>query len=73
VPGATLYVRTGCSYCEATRDELARRGVAFAEVNVSDHPEAIPELLKLTKGARLLPVLVEGGRISVAPNGGRPF
>lgn len=70
---ATLYVRNGCAHCETTRAALARRGVAFTEVNVSEHPEAIPELLKLTKGARILPVLVERGRISIAPDGGSPF
>ncbi len=71
--GATLYVQTGCPYCTTVREDLQSRGVAFTEVNVSEHPEAIPELLKLTKGARLLPVLVEGGRIHVAPDGGRRF
>jgi hypothetical protein len=42
-------------------------------VNVTEHPEVIPELLKLTKGERILPVLVEGGRIQLAPDGGRRF
>ena len=51
----------------------AARGISFAEVNVTDHPEAIPELLKLTRGARIVPVVVEQGRISVAPDGGGPF
>lgn len=69
----TLYVQTGCSFCDAKRRELAARGITFAEVNVTEHPEAIPELLKLTRGARIVPVVVEGGRISVAPDGGGPF
>ena len=73
MPSVTLYVKAGCAYCAAERAALAARGVAFAEVNVSDSPEAIPELLKLTKGARLVPVVVEGGRIRVAPSGGSPF
>lgn len=68
--GVTLYVKTGCPYCAAKRKELEARGVAFTEVNVTERPEVIPELLKLTKGERLVPVLVEGGRISVAPEGG---
>ena len=66
----TLYVKTGCPYCAAKRKELEGRGVAFTELNVSERPEIIPELLKLTKGQRLVPVVVEGGRISVAPEGG---
>jgi glutaredoxin len=73
VAAVTLYVRTGCPFCDAKRHELSARGVRFAEVNVTDHPEAIPELLKLTRGARIVPVVVEEGRISVAPDGGGPF
>jgi glutaredoxin len=70
---ATLYMQADCPHCAAKRADLVRRGVAFIEVNVSDHPEAIPELLKLTKGARLLPVVVEDGRIQIAPDGGASF
>jgi glutaredoxin len=70
---ATLYARNGCPFCEAARRDLASRGVSFVEVNVDEHPEAIPELLKLTRGVRVLPVIVEGGRIKVAPDGGGPF
>jgi glutaredoxin 3 len=66
----TLYVKTGCPYCAAKRQELSSRGVAVNEVNVSERPEVIPELLKLTKGKRLVPVIVEGTRISIAPEGG---
>ena len=69
----TLYVTTGCPHCAALRDDLTRRGVAVVEVNVSDHPEVIPELLKLTRGERRVPVVVEGGRIRIAPNGGSEF
>ena len=70
---ATLYVQTGCGHCAAARADLAARGVPCTEVNVSEHPEAIPELLKLTKGARVLPVIVEHGRVRVAPHGGATF
>jgi glutaredoxin len=70
---ATLYVQTGCSYCAAARADLEVRGVPCNEVNVTEHPEAIPELLKLTRGERVLPVIVEGGRVHVAPHGGTTF
>jgi len=66
----TLYVKTGCPYCAAKRRDLSARAVPFTEINVSERPEVIPELLKLTKGKRLVPVIVEGARISVAPEGG---
>jgi len=66
----TLYVKTGCPYCAAKRREFEKRGVVFTEVNVTERPEAVPELLKLTKGKRLVPVIVEGASVSIAPQGG---
>ena len=68
-----LYTATGCPYCEAKRQELTARGAAWQEVNVTDRPQAIVELLKLTGGRRIVPVAVEGERIEIAPAGGSTF
>ncbi len=66
----TLYVKTGCPYCAAKRREFQEKALQFTEINVTERPEAIPELLRLTQGERLVPVVVEGQRVSVAPEGG---
>ena len=68
-----LYTRTGCPYCDAKRTELAARGVPIREINVTERPQAVAELMKLTGGRRIVPVVVEGGRIDVAPDGGSTF
>ena len=34
-----------------------------------EDPEALAEMLKLTQGARKVPVLVEGGRVSIGYGG----
>ena len=68
-----LYTKSGCPYCEGKRAELVARGVAYREVNLSERPEAIAELLKLTGGRRIVPVVVEGTRVEVAPGGGSTF
>jgi glutaredoxin 3 len=75
MPGVAilLYTTTGCPYCERKRSELAARGVTVREINLSERPEAIAELLKVTRGRRVVPVVVEDGRIAVAPDGGSPF
>lgn len=70
---ALLYVRAGCDFCDRQRAELAARGVAVREIDVGQRPEVIPELLKLTGGRRIVPVVVEDGRIAVAPAGGSAF
>jgi glutaredoxin 3 len=69
----TLYTITDCPYCAAKRTELARRSAPYTEIDVGAHPERIPELLKLTGGRRMVPVIVAGTRIEIAPDGGSAF
>lgn len=70
---ATLYTVGGCPHCDAARARLVASATPFTEVDVGRRPDAVPELLKLTKGRRVVPVLVAGARISVAPDGGSDF
>ena len=68
-----LYTATGCPHCDARRRDLVARGATWREINVTERPEAIVELLKLTGGRRIVPVVVEGARIEIAPDGGSTF
>jgi glutaredoxin len=68
-----LYTVAGCPHCDAKRAELGARGVTIREVDVRARPELVPELLKLTGGRRVVPVVVDGARIEVAPGGGSSF
>ena len=68
-----LYTVAGCPHCDAKRAELTARGGVVREVNVAERPDVIPELLKLTRGRRVVPVIVEAGRIEIAPDGGSTF
>ena len=68
-----LYTTSGCPHCEAMRAALAARGVAVDEIDVGVRRELVPELLKLTGGRRVVPVVVEDGKILVAPDGGTAF
>ena len=58
-----LYTIAGCPRCDAKRAELASAGVAFREIDVGRDPQVIPELLKLTRGRRIVPVVVRAGRM----------
>ena len=68
-----LYTTSGCPHCEAMRAALAARGVTVDEIDVGMRRELVPELLKLTGGRRVVPVVVEDGKILVAPDGGTAF
>ena len=69
----TLYVRQGCRFCAALREKLEVRGVFAVVIDVGASPQSVPELMKLTGRRRIVPVLVEGTKISVAPDGGSEF
>jgi glutaredoxin 3 len=69
----TLYTKSGCTFCAAARADLEGRGVPYTEIDVTRNPERIPELLKLTGGRRVVPVIVDGAQIRVAPSGGDAF
>lgn len=69
----TLYTIDGCEHCARQRAAIVTAGDTPSEVNLSREPQAITELLKLTGGRRIVPVLVRGGRIEVAPDGGTKF
>jgi glutaredoxin len=68
-----LYTLAGCPHCAAERAALAARGATVREIDVGVRPEVIPELLKLTGGRRIVPVVVDGTGIEVAPRGGSTF
>jgi glutaredoxin len=68
-----LYTVAGCPHCDTMRAALQARGASIDEIDVGARREAIPELLKLTRGKRIVPVVVDGGRILVAPDGGSGF
>ena len=65
-----LYTKTGCPYCAKKREEFQRTGVAFQEINIYEIKGAKEELLALTGGKRLVPVIVDGANITIAPQGG---
>ena len=67
--GITIYTKSGCPYCKAAKEDFDKQGVCYDEVNVTDKPEKIDELVKLS-GVRKVPVIVENGKVTVGYKGG---
>lgn len=59
-----LYRSRGCPGSEAAREYLAKRGIAYAERNVDDDPEALEQLRALNVYAT--PCLKVGEHVMVA-------
>ncbi len=67
-----LYTRGDCEASARLRAALERAGEPYTEVDLLREPAAEAELLKLTGGRRLTPVLVRSGRVEIPPDA-RPF
>jgi glutaredoxin 3 len=61
MPAITVYTGSFCGYCDQVRALLARRGIAYTEVSVEDHPD-LREKLLASSGRRTLPQVYVGER-----------
>ena len=61
----TIYTHPDCSYSAAQKDDFIKQNVDFHEIDVAVHPEAVPELERLTGGERITPVVVDGDTVTV--------
>ncbi|MDD4237928.1 MAG: glutaredoxin family protein [Desulfotomaculaceae bacterium] len=64
-----VFGKDGCSYTVAAKEDLARRKQPYEYHNVIKEQEALQQMLELTGGARLLPVIVEQGYIKIGFGG----
>ncbi len=58
----TIYTTGYCPYCMAAKTLLDRKGVEFAEIDVSDDPAERERLVERTGGRRTVPQIFIGGR-----------
>jgi glutaredoxin len=70
MPGdVTIYGKDTCPYTRAAREDYAARGVRVSYFNVKQDPEAMRRFLELSGGDRRVPLIVEGGRVSIGFGG----
>jgi mycoredoxin len=59
-----LYGTAGCPYTRELREHLELEGHEFVEFDIDADPRARERLDALTGGTRMVPVLVEDGRVA---------
>ena len=69
-PAFLLYTHPDCAFSAAAKMDYRQRKVDFVEIDISKQPEKIPELVQLTGGEKLTPVMVENGNIIIGFKGG---
>ena len=65
-----MYTKPGCPYCAAAREHYQKKNIPFDEINVIDNPAAQKKLLALSKGERIVPVIIDGGKVTIGWDGG---
>ncbi len=66
----TIYVKQDCPYCAAAKLHYADQGKEFKEVDINATPGAKEKVLELTGGQRIVPVIVEDGKVTAGFGGG---
>lgn len=66
----TIYTEPGCPFCLAAKNDMKARGVKYTERDVTTDAEALAEMVRLTGGERVVPVIVEGGQVRIGFGGG---
>lgn len=59
-----IYGKDTCPYTNAAREEYAKKGFEVRYVNVLSSPEKMEEMLRISGGQRMVPVIVEGGVVA---------
>ena len=66
----TIYTKEGCPYCAAALKHYNEQGTDFKQIDIHATPGAKEEVLKLTDGQEIVPVIVEDGRVTAGFGGG---
>ena len=69
-PAIVLYTHPDCAYSAAAKMEFRRNKVEYLEIDVAKQQDKIPDLLQLTNGERVTPVMVENGQVTIGFKGG---
>tara|TARA_Y100000031_G_scaffold138415_1_gene164282 strand:- start:341 stop:571 length:231 start_codon:yes stop_codon:yes gene_type:complete len=65
-----IYTHPSCAFSAAAKADYRKRQVEFVEVDLSQQPDEIPGLERLTGGERVTPVIVENGDVTIGFKGG---
>ena len=65
----TVYTHPDCAFSAAAKMDFRRRRVQYQEIDLAKDPDRIPDLLALTDGQRITPVIVDGDKVTIGFNG----
>jgi glutaredoxin len=64
-----IFGKDGCPYTQNARDHYAAEQVAFQYLNVKKSAADLQRMLEYSKGARRVPVIVDGESVTIGFGG----
>jgi glutaredoxin 3 len=64
-----IFGKDGCPYTQNARDHYAGDNTPFQYINVKKDAAELERMLKYSKGARRVPVIVDGGKVTIGFGG----
>ncbi len=63
-----VYSSSGWAACNQTKEFLSQKGITFTEINISEKPEAMEEMIQKAGGTMATPTVVIGDEVVVGFN-----
>ncbi|MBI2003369.1 MAG: glutaredoxin family protein [Parcubacteria group bacterium] len=64
-----IYTTSTCVYCKGAKEYFKEKGIQYEEVNLSEEPDKVQEMVQLT-GQMGVPVILIDGKVIVGFNRG---
>ena len=64
-----IFGKDGCPYTQSARDHYAAEKVPFQYLNVKKNAPDLQRMLEYSKGARRVPVIVDGESVTIGFGG----
>jgi glutaredoxin 3 len=64
-----IFGKDACPYTQNARDHYAAGNISFQYVNVRKNPAELERMLTYSNGARRVPVIVDGGKVTIGFGG----
>ena len=64
-----IYTTSTCVYCRGVKEYFEKKGISYEEINLSEHPDRIQEMVQVS-GQMGVPVILIEGRVIVGFNRG---
>jgi C_GCAxxG_C_C family probable redox protein len=60
-----IYTSANCPPCDEAKKDLEERGVPYEEISIEGNPRAVEEVMRLSNGTGIVPIIVTGQEVKI--------